>query len=170
MMLLSLPLMMRTGVLRVLQSLAQVGAVVWRREKTILATGATVRTAMDDSELNAIRSARLAELQKNSGQAPADALRDPLRDAKSAMLAQVLEPSARERLSRVRIVRPERADAVELYIAKLASTGAISRRLAERDVVDILDGLSRDEKKKHLTRIVFERKGAEEEDDDDFFD
>ena len=125
---------------------------------------------MDDSELNAIRSARLAELQKNTGQAPAADSRTD--DVKTSMLAQVLQPSARERLSRVRIVRPDRADAVEQYIVKLASTGAISRKLAELDVVDILDGLSRDEKKKTATKIVFDRKNTidAEDDEDDFFD
>lgn len=115
-----------------------------------------------DDELNAIRAARLAELQKNTN-APAESKTD---DRTSLMLAQILEPSARERLSRVRIVRPDRAQAVEQYIAKLASTGAISRKLAERDVVEILDGLSRDENKR--LKIVFERR--QEEDDDDFFD
>merc|ERR1712080_314720 len=105
----------------------------------------------------------------NTGQAPAaDSRKD---DVKTSMLAQVLEPSARERLSRVRIVRPDRADAVEQYIVKLASTGAISRKLAELDVVDILDRLSRDEKKT-ATKIVFDRKNTidAEDDEDDFFD
>ena len=57
-------------------------------------------------------------------------------------------------------------------MVKLASTGAISRKLAELDVVDILDGLSRDEKKKTATKIVFDRKNTidAEDDEDDFFD
>lgn len=118
---------------------------------------------MDEAELNAIRQARLAELQKNSGQ-----LSQGL-DEKISVLSQVLEPSARERLSRVRIVRPDRADAVEQYLVKMISMGSIRRKLGELDIVDILDSLSRDEKKALTNQIVFDRK-HEDDDDDDFFD
>lgn len=113
---------------------------------------------MDDAELNAIRQARLQELQNQSGSP------GPQNEEKSAVMAHVLENSARERLARVRIVRPDRADAVEQYLAKMISMGAISRKLSEKDIVDILDSLSRDEKKP--SQIVFDRK----DDDDDFFD
>lgn len=127
---------------------------------------------MDETELNAIRSARLSELQKNSGQAPADQEGDKKGDMKLSMLSQILETSARERLSRVRIVRPDRADAVEQYIIKLATMGNITRKLSENDIVEILDGISRDEKKQTQSKIVFDRRAtsAESDEDDDFFD
>lgn len=127
---------------------------------------------MDDAELNAIRSARLSELQKNSGQAPADQGGDKKDDMKLSMLSQILETSARERLSRVRIVRPDRADAVEQYIIKLAATGSITRKLSENDIVEILEGISRDEKKQTQSKIVFDRRttNIDSDDDDDFFD
>ncbi|CCE83756.1 Piso0_004343 [Millerozyma farinosa CBS 7064] len=125
---------------------------------------------MDDAELNAIRQARLAELQKNAGQKPA-AQPDNKEEMKLSMLSQILEPSARERLSRVRIVRPDRADAVEQYIIKLASMGSLGRRLSEDDVVEILEGLTRDEKKHTNNQIVFDRKTTDfDDDEDDFFD
>lgn len=111
---------------------------------------------MDDSELNAIRQARLAELQSAKAQTP-----------QSASLSTILDNNARERLSRVRIVRPDRADAVEQYIMKLISMNAISRKLNEQDVVDILQNLSKDEKS--ATKIIFDRKNNDD-DDDDFFD
>lgn len=121
---------------------------------------------MDDAELNAIRAARLAEIQRNAGQAPSTG-QPSAPSGSSGVLSQVLEPSARERLSRVRIVRPDRADAVENYIVKLVQMGQVSRKLTEDDVVEILDGLSRDEKKQGQTKIVFNRR---DDDDDDFFD
>lgn len=115
---------------------------------------------MDDAELNAIRAARLQELQKSNSQPQED-------PQKLTVLSQVLEPSARERLSRVRIVRPDRAEQVEQYIVKLVQMGQITRKLGETDIVEILDSLSRDEKKQ--SKIVFDRRG-EDDDDDDFFD
>ncbi|QRG37413.1 hypothetical protein FDK38_001787 [Candidozyma auris] len=122
---------------------------------------------MDEAELNAIRQARLAELQKNSGQQS-----PPGQEEKISVLSQVLEPSARERLSRVRIVRPDRADAVEQYLVKMIQMGSIRRKLGEQDIVEILESLSRDEKKTSASQIVFDRKRADldDEDDDDFFD
>ncbi|ODV81210.1 DNA-binding TFAR19-related protein [Suhomyces tanzawaensis NRRL Y-17324] len=130
---------------------------------------------MDDAELNAIRSARLAELQKNAGGSSSPAGASPQAakadEAKLSMLSRLLEPSARERLSRVRIVRPDRAEQVEKYIVQLYSMGQISSKLNEQDVVQILDGLSRDEKKQNTSKIVYNRKLTfEDDDDDDFFD
>ncbi|CUM64580.1 uncharacterized protein PRCAT00002188001 [Priceomyces carsonii] len=124
---------------------------------------------MEDSELNAIRAARLAELQKSSGQ-PSDASSARNDEAKLSVLSQILETSARERLSRVRMVRPDRADAVEKYIVKMYSMGSIARKLTEKDIVEILDGLSRDEKQHTQNKIVFNRKASIDDDDDDFFD
>lgn len=111
---------------------------------------------MDDNELNAIRQARLAELQK---QAPLD--------GKITVLNQALDVSARERLARVRIVRPERAEAVENYIIKLIQMGGLSKKLGEKDIVEILNGVARDEKKNEV-KVVFNRR--ELSDDEDFFD
>ncbi|CAK7913489.1 hypothetical protein CAAN1_20S00870 [[Candida] anglica] len=128
---------------------------------------------MDEAELNAIRSARLAELQKNSGQSTGASGSQPESQKdqmKTSMMAQILEPAARERLSRVRIVRADRAEAVEQYLIKLASTGSITRKISEDDLVEILDSLSRDEKKQTQSKIVFNRRTTVDDDDDDFFD
>lgn len=133
---------------------------------------------MDDAELNAIRQARLAELQKSSsggGSGPSTATNQnqqaAANDMSSAILGKVLETEARERLSRVRIVRPDRAQAVENYILKLYSIGQIRQKLGEKDIVEILDGLSRDSQQKLQSKIVYNRKQTlDDDDDDDFFD
>jgi len=123
---------------------------------------------MDDAELNAIRAARLAELQKNTGAASAPSKQD---EAKLSVLSQLLEPQARERLSRVRIVRPQRADQVEQYVMKLYSMGQISQKLTEKDIVQILDGISRDSQSSNpANEIVYDRRQIVDDDDDDFFD
>ncbi|KAK6895328.1 hypothetical protein K6H09_001656 [Candida tropicalis] len=138
---------------------------------------------MDDAELNAIRQARLAELQKNAsggGSSSGNGGSNPQQSANDSMaasvLGRVLETEARERLSRVRIVRPDRAQAVENYILKLYSMGQIRQKLTEKDVVQILDGISRDTQQKQQTKITFDRKNVLDDDDDlgddddDFFD
>lgn len=132
---------------------------------------------MDDAELNAIRQARLAELQKNAsggGGSSGNGGSNPQQLANDSMaasvLGRVLETEARERLSRVRIVRPDRAQAVENYILKLYSMGQIRQKLTEKDVVQILDGISRDTQQKQQTKITFDRKNVLDDDDDDLGD
>lgn len=138
---------------------------------------------MDDAELNAIRQARLAELQRNaagggSSTNPSSSSSGGTQDLAQenmtiTILNRVLTNEARERLSRVKIVRPDRAQAVENYIIKLYSMGQIHQKLGEKDIVQILDGLSRDSQQKQQTKITFNRKNIaadDDEDDDDFFD
>lgn len=137
---------------------------------------------MDDAELNAIRQARLAELQRNaagggSSTNPSSSSSGGAQDLAQenmtiTILNRVLTNEARERLSRVKIVRPDRAQAVENYIIKLYSMGQIHQKLGEKDIVQILDGLSRDSQQKQQTKITFNRKNIadDDEDDDDFFD
>ena len=138
---------------------------------------------MDDAELNAIRQARLAELQRNaagggSSTNPSSSSSGGAQDLAQenmtiTILNRVLTNEARERLSRVKIVRPDRAQAVENYIIKLYSMGQIHQKLGEKDIVQILDGLSRDSQQKQQTKITFNMKNIaadDDEDDDDFFD
>ncbi|KAG7661004.1 uncharacterized protein J8A68_005524 [[Candida] subhashii] len=137
---------------------------------------------MDDAELNAIRAARLAELQKNAagggssstGSNSASGATGGAGANADAILARVLDTAARERLSRVRMVRPDRAQSVEQYILKLYSMGQINRKLVEKDIVEILDGISRDSSQQQTTKITYNRKHIavddDEDDDDDFFD
>lgn len=134
---------------------------------------------MDDAELNAIRQARLAELQRNA--AGGGSSTNPSSSSGGAqdlaqenmtitILNRILTNEARERLSRVKIVRPDRAQAVENYIIKLYSMGQIHQKLGEKDIVQILDGLSRDSQQKQQTKITFNRKNIADDDEDDFFD
>lgn len=135
---------------------------------------------MDDAELNAIRQARLAELQRNaagggSSTNPSSSSSGGAQDLAQenmtiTILNRILTNEARERLSRVKIVRPDRAQAVENYIIKLYSMGQIHQKLGEKDIVQILDGLSRDSQQKQQTKITFNRKNIADDDEDDFFD
>lgn len=92
-------------------------------------------------------------------------------------IAQFLEPQALERLSRVSLVRPDRAQAVEGYLQQLISRGQVSRKISEQEIVDILNGIARDQNRKNDTKIIFDRRetvensvSVDEESEDDFFD
>lgn len=102
---------------------------------------------MDDSELQRIRAARLAELSQSSSantssqQADNAAQRD-VADQTHQMLSQILDPSARDRLRRIALVKPDRASAVEQLIMRMAKSGQIRQRISEDELVGLLREIS----------------------------
>lgn len=120
---------------------------------------------MDESELNAIRQARLAELQKNAGRAPSSGSGKGFADSGSqagsaaddmrlGQLAQILTLEASERLSRIRMVRSDRARNVEDLILNLARSGRLQKKVTEEDLKQLLEQLSEQENKTNRTKIV----------------
>ncbi|KAK9460913.1 double-stranded DNA-binding domain-containing protein [Lipomyces oligophaga] len=138
--------------------------------------------AMDDSELQAIRRARLAELQRSQArsgssvsagsqpQAPSDGQAAQEEEARAAMIAQILTPSARERLSRIRIVKAQKAKGVEDLLIQMARTGQIQSRVDEDELISLLDQISRQESKANETKIVYQTRRFQNFDDDDDLD
>lgn len=134
-----------------------------------------------DAELQAIREARLAQLKAGTDRSAGNSSSNTT--TSSSAVQGLLEPAAAERLSRVALVRPDRAQAVERYVQQLAAAGQLRRKVSEAEVVRILDGVAREQGKRDETRIVFERKGdvsaatpaastahAASDSEDDFFD
>ena len=101
---------------------------------------------MDD--LEALREKRLRELQaqraRASDQDPdaqAQASAQAAAQEQAAMervLQQILDSEARERLTRIRMSRPELAEAVTRQLVTLAQQGRLARRLTDADLRTIL--------------------------------
>ncbi|KAK9381686.1 PDCD5-related protein [Kockiozyma suomiensis] len=138
---------------------------------------------MDDSELQAIRQARLQELQKQrqagsgaggagagAGAGDQAAKKANEDDARSAMIAQILTPAARERLSRIRIVRQQKANGVEDLLIRMARSGQIQNRVDEDELISLLDQISQQESKANETKIVYQTRRYNYDDDDDDLD
>jgi len=79
-------------------------------------------------------------------EAEADAMRQKV-------LLVLLEPTARQRLANVRIVKPELAGAVENYLINAASTGRLSRALTDDELKQILLNLQAPKKDFKINRI-----------------
>ena len=120
-----------------------------------------------EPELQALREARLAQLRNglqgtqskpgnndsnNSGSGNNN------NNAVDSFLIPFLQPEAMERLSRVAMVRPDRAAAVENYLSQLISTGQVQHKVSEAEIVQILNGVSKEQQKRSETKIIFERK------------
>ena len=68
--------------------------------------------------------------------------------ARQRALMVLLEPTARQRLMNVRMVKPELATAVENYLINAASTGRLNRSITDEELKQIL--LSLQQPKKHF--------------------
>jgi programmed cell death protein 5 len=117
---------------------------------------------MDD--LEAARQRRLRELQAQA-QRSAAAAQDPAAAEQAAaqaaaqeqaalerVLQQILDPEARERLARIRLSRPELADAVTRQLVALAQQGRLARRISDADLRAILAQVPSDQRDIKITR------------------
>ncbi len=59
------------------------------------------------------------------------------------MLSSILQPSARERLNRVALVKPDNARAVEDHLLRLAQARKLGAPVSEDDVIRILEEVTR---------------------------
>eukprot|EP01069_Polyplicarium_translucidae_P001513 Polyplicarium_translucidae@DN1696_c0_g1_i1.p3 len=89
--------------------------------------------------------------------------RRAMEERKRVILRQILEPAASERLYRVALVKPEKAQAVENQLIRMATSGAMSRRIDEGMLVSLLEQVTTDVQPKVT---VQRRRRAIEEDDD----
>jgi len=118
---------------------------------------------MDD--LEALRQKRLRELQAQAQAKAAASAQDPDAQARAdeqaaaqeaaaleRVLQQILDSEARERLTRVRMSRPELADAVTRQLVALAQQGRLQRRIGDQDLRALLAQVPSDSRDIKITR------------------
>ncbi|CAB16880.1 DNA-binding TFAR19-like protein [Schizosaccharomyces pombe] len=127
-----------------------------------------------DEELQAIRQARLAQLQAEHGSAPSNIASGPSSnqqqqevqdEMRQNLLSQILEHPARDRLRRIALVRKDRAEAVEELLLRMAKTGQISHKISEPELIELLEKISGEVSKRNETKIVINRRVQDDEDD-----
>ncbi|XP_029623431.1 programmed cell death protein 5 isoform X2 [Salmo trutta] len=125
---------------------------------------------MADDELEAIRQQRMAELQSKHGDSSNDQqgqqeAKQRETEMRNSILAQVLDQSARARLSNLSLVKPEKAKAVENYLIQMARMGQLGGKISETGLIDILEKVSQQTEKK--TTVKFNRRKVMDSDDED---
>ncbi|KAL1747523.1 PDCD5-related protein [Schizophyllum fasciatum] len=85
------------------------------------------------------------------------------------LMATVLEPAARERLSRISLVSPERSRQIEAILVRLVQSGQIRGRISENQLIDLLDQMENagGQKPAAKSTIVYQRR-KDFDDDLDF--
>ncbi|GAB7348765.1 hypothetical protein MBLNU459_g7494t1 [Dothideomycetes sp. NU459] len=130
---------------------------------------------MADSDLEQIRRARLQQLQqqgggeggRGGGEGGQEDKQQREADARASILSQILEPSAADRLGRIRIVKADRAEDVENRLIMLARSGQLRQKITEEQLKDILGAMSEQQKEKETVKVQRRKGGWDDDDLDD---
>jgi programmed cell death protein 5 len=68
------------------------------------------------------------------------------RAAKEQMLRVIFTPEARERLSNIRMVRPDLAESIESQIIQLAASGRLRKQIGDEELKQMLGSFQRPKK------------------------
>ena len=80
-----------------------------------------------DSELDAIRAKRMAELQSDRKGKESEE-RAQREEMQNMLLSQILTQDARARLNSIALVKPDKAKSIEANILRMAQTGQVWHR------------------------------------------
>ena len=109
---------------------------------------------MSDDELENIRQRRLSELQQQAGQdQPQSQAKKQLEAQKQALLRQILSDEARQRLTNLRMIKPEFTEQIELQLIQLAQTGKLPIPLPDTQLKQILIQLQSRKRETKIRRI-----------------
>ena len=106
-----------------------------------------------DDELEALRQRRYSDLQRAAvdEQRQSEARRQ-LEAQKQAALKQIMTPEARQRLTNIRMVKPEFADQIELQLIQLAQSGRIKIPINDEQLKEALARLQSSRKEIKIRR------------------
>jgi len=109
---------------------------------------------MSEDELEELRRRRLLEMQQRmtrEQQETEDQKR--LEAQKQAVMRRILTPEARQRLTNLKMVKPEFASQLELQLIQIAQQGKVSLPIGDEQLKEILRRLQPDRKEIRIRRI-----------------
>jgi len=109
---------------------------------------------MSDEELEEIRRRKLLAMQQrmDDEQKQAQAERQ-LEAQKQALLRQILSPEARQRLTNLKMVKPEFTEQLELQLIQLAQAGKLPIPVSDAQLKQILIQLQSRKRETKIRRI-----------------
>ena len=107
-----------------------------------------------DSELDEIRQRRLLELQRRISEEQAKAQeQEQVESRKQGLLRQILTMEARQRLHRIKLVKPEFAAQLELQLIQVAQSGRVKLPINDEQLRGLLAQLLPTKREKRFRRV-----------------
>lgn len=132
---------------------------------------------MGDAELDAIRQRRMQELMAANGGAAGGQGGQPMTaeqqqeqaaqaqeadQQRAAMLHVIMEPAARERLSRIALVKSEKARGIEDILLNAAKRGQLGQKVTEDRLIELLGQVN--EQTSQRTKVTIQRRQRADDD------
>lgn len=109
---------------------------------------------LGEEELEQLRRRRLAELQRAAAEDEQRAeVQQQVVAQKQAILKRILTMEARQRLTNIRMVRPDFAAQLELQLIQLAQTGKVKLPISDAQLKDALVRLQSQKKDIKIRRM-----------------
>lgn len=109
---------------------------------------------MSDEELEEIRRRKLLAMQQRMGDEQKQAQAEQQLEAqKQALLRQILSPEARQRLTNLKMVKPEFTEQLELQLIQLAQAGKLPIPVSDAQLKQILIQLQSRKRETKIRRI-----------------
>lgn len=107
-----------------------------------------------DEELDEIRKRKLLALQQKLAEEQRQAqLEQQLELQKQALLRRILTPEARQRLTNLKMVKPEFTEQIELQLIQLAQQGRLPIPLTDEQLKQILIQVQTQKRETRIRRI-----------------
>jgi programmed cell death protein 5 len=111
---------------------------------------------MGDDELSELRKRRMAQLQQQAGDQQAMQAelerQERIKSQMQMVLMSILEPDARERLSTIKLTKPDFAGAVEQQLIQLAQSGRLKNKITDSQLKELLRQLAPKKRDYSITR------------------
>ena len=109
---------------------------------------------MSDDELEQIRKRKLLSMQHRVGDEQRQAQAEQqIEQQKQAILAKILTPEARQRISNLKMVKREFVEQIELQLIEMAQTGRLPIPLSDAQLKSILIQLQSRKRETTIRRI-----------------
>jgi programmed cell death protein 5 len=109
---------------------------------------------MSDEELEAIRRRKLLALQqKMTDEQKQSQAEQQMEMQKQALLRQILSPEARQRLTNLKMIKPEFTEQLEMQLIQLAHDGKLHIPLTDTQLKQILIQLQSRKRETKIRRI-----------------
>ncbi len=93
----------------------------------------------EEEEIEALRQRKMMDLQRRLAQEEQKAqVQQQVEMQKQAVLRRILSPEARQRLTNLKMVKPDFAEQIELQLIQLAQTGRLKIPVTDEQLKEIL--------------------------------